>query len=238
MRFGIVLLAVILSTSLFTRCSRDNNYQIEQLKKISIGNIKKYLHPDYFKEIKFDAHLAIERKDENGLHHYTGALTVDRGGISRLIIHQKAQYVMTLTNTRATIAAGDAKPMELDLTNPAHNIVLFREPVVLECNPFRYLNRFYDYFMDTTENDTILVIVKQKTRDKRVGDIKIFILKETGLVSEIFFYATSGDLGRRVQYLNPARLENLLIPTEIIIDFVAESSVVRERYRLENIRIY
>jgi len=237
MRLRVIVLTFILSFVFLLACASNDKKKEKQLPEITALELHRYVHPSYFKNLVFTANLGIERKDNDGLHNYTGDLYVDRTATSALIIDQKAKFKMTFQDTAATISTGNDKPIELDLTNINHNIVLFREVCVIEPNPFRFLKRFYNYYIDSSNNDTTLVIVKENTQNKRVGEIKIYIDKSTGFITDIYFYSTAGDMGRHVEYQKPKRLGEEIMATEIIVFFVSQNTVVRERYRLTDIKI-
>jgi len=229
LRYSLVLLAA--SMILLAGCShkKKNNPLVE----IDRSQLKQYIHHSYFSKTGFHANVVIERKDSDGIHRNSGTLFVDRNDTSRLIINQKKKFTMKFTDNYAAIQTGQDKPLELDLTNIRHNIVSFREISVLEFNPFRYLARFYKYYLDTSCKDTTRIIAR--IIDKESGDIKIDIQKETGLVLDIYFYSVSGDMGRHVHYSMPVRVGPDTIPSVVIIDFAARGQVIRERYKLENL---
>ncbi len=231
LRYPLVLLAVSMILSAGCSHKKKNNPLVE----IDRSQLKQYLHHSYFSKTGFHANLVIERKDSDGIHRNSGSLFVDRNDTSRLVINQKKKFTMRFTSTRAAIQTGKDKPLELDLTNINHNIASFREISVLEFNPFRYLARFYKYYLDTSCKDTTRIIAR--IMNKQTGDIKIEIQKETGLVLNIYFYSVSGDMGRHVHYSLPVRVGPDTIPSLVIIDFASGGQVVRERYELEHISL-
>jgi len=231
-------LAVGLLIIAFLSCSGEKENK-SALKEIDYSQLRNLVHQSYFAPLQVNADLTIIRKDDEGTHSNKGVLRIDRTGTSRLEIEQKQPYIMTFSEDKLTIKSGSAKPMELDLYNLNHylNVPLFREISVIEPNPFRYYKRFHKYFLDDSDNDSLIVIIREEAEQKKLGDTKVFIHRNTGFVLGLKFYSPDGDMGRRVEYKNPVRQGEFFIPSKIIIDFASEGTVVHEQYLLKNIVI-
>lgn len=231
-----IMIPIISAFVLLSGCSphKESQNAFIPLDRIKINE---YVHPGYFKSLKFRAHLNIARKDDQGIVNYSGELCVDRSDTSKLVINEKVKFTMTYTQNSASFQSGQGKPINLDLSNPAHNVLHLREVSVIEPSPFRYLDSLYEFQINLANKDTTFILVTDTAPRKRIGQIKIYVQKATGYITDLFFYSAVGDMGRHVHYRQPLHIGGVLCPGEIIIDFAARATVVREHYKLENIVI-
>lgn len=202
-------------------------------REISMADLKPYLHPTYFAPLKMTASIDIQRKDQNGQHEYPGQLFCNRAGISRLEI-PSAEFSMIYNTDSMTISSAGERKLQLDLTNVNHSLLPFREVAVIEPNPLRYLDRFHHFALLPTLPDSVLILARPDEPYPGVN-AKIYIAKANQIITDIYFYATNGDLYRHVTYREFADTSGYRLPTEIAIDFSAGAHVIQEIYRLKEI---
>ena len=226
-------IALILAFS-FT-CQDIQQEKTVSYSPISRQEIYSHIHPSYAKKLAFTADLEVERRDDFGTSSYAGRLSVDRNGTSILELDKTPHYEMTLSDTLITIPSDGGEPLIIDPTSEAHNVLLAHYVPIIECDPFRYLDKSFRYFIRTSNPDTTFIRVEESLEKKKFGDVKIVVHKKTGFILDIYFYSISGDLGRHVQYRRPRRIDGEALATEIILDYAAQGSVIRERFILKNI---
>ncbi|MBD3374819.1 hypothetical protein GF406_07290 [candidate division KSB1 bacterium] len=200
---------------------------------LDINDIHGLLNPMYEAPLELETELSITRRDKSGTQTYPGHLKIDRADTSELVIPEAQPFILQYSENHAKITKGDDRVLDLDLTNKAHNILLFREITVVEPNPFRYLERFYSFYIDPDTPDSTRIIAKLQGAEESKWEIHIVIQKGSGMVRELYFYSPRGDMARHVVYGRVKRLNGYPFPTQITIDFVDRSNVVQEIYHLE-----
>jgi hypothetical protein len=220
------------ATLLTLACAHCTKSEQEALRQVTQAEVDQLLSPAYFSQAKLETPLVIERRDAYGTHSYNGTLLLDRENVSQLRINQSTPFEMTFCDTAAAITLGDGKPINIVLSNKRQNVLEFREVSVVALNPFRYLRQQYDFFLESSPGDTAHIIAKLQTAQKDAGRTRISIEKRRGFISDIMFYAPSGDMGRHVAYRKPVRSSEGVLPTEIFIDFPFQATIVKEHYIL------
>jgi hypothetical protein len=227
--------SIALTLALAFACQDVKQKETGTFSPLSLQEVYSHIHPSYAKKLAFTADLEVERRDDFGASKYTGRLSIDRNGTSILELDKTPHYEMTLSDTLITIPGDGGEPLLIDLTSEAHNVLLAHYVPILESNPFRYLYKSFRYFIQTSNPDTTFIRVEENLEKKKFGDVKITVHKKTGFILEIYFYSISGDLGRHVQYRRPRRIDGEALATEMIMDYAAQGSVIRERFMLKNI---
>lgn len=230
--YRLFLFAAATAITLGLSC---NKFDSDKGKKISLEEIKQIIHPSYFAPCQIAADVVVKTKSSHLDHKYQGFITIDRDLVSRLSLHTKNQFVITISKEQVTVEQNADKPMILDLANVNHDVSVYRELSVLEPNPFRYLDDFYTYRVKRLSEGCSLIKAAAKSPVRGANQIRIEVDSTTKMIKKIEFYSQSGDLFRRVKYDSPVKISGVFIATKVIMDSVEGSEVINEVYTLNNL---
>lgn len=233
----IFYLLFILFQFYWLNCDSREDTQPNKGKRIAeLPELQKFLL-EFSQPRNYTAKILVTEHLTQKTAEYRGTLIVERKKISKLKLKRESELTITYDSTQVTIQTGLDKPLQLQLNNPAHETLGFREIMLLEPNILRRLAAHYTFKLAWPTKEKCFVSAYPCHPASSIGLVVIEILLDRPRIQSIEVYGKTGDLASRTQYSKFITFDTIAIATQIDLSFSVMGKLIRETCYLQDLRV-